>query len=276
VLTTCVADTNGCLAFNAGSACASGTCQDATTCAPPLDHLSIATISTQHSGTAFVVTITAEAADNSTTTWFTGTVDLTVSSGSVTPLTSAAFVGGVLTQSVTITGPYTTAQTLTATQSGGSATGTSNAFTLNHFHGTGLALNDGSPTPSVGGIRNGDQVVLTFSEAANPASVTSCGLSINDGGLLADTVTGTSIGTIDLGNTGYATANRAAATSICTWSAGNTVLTITMAGITAPGTTLHFVPGGSTATWFPVAGPTSATGEALDTAQHPSVTGVLF
>ena len=62
--------------------------------------------------------------------------------------------------------------------------------------------------------------------------------------------------------------------STCAWTAGNTVLTITLAGVSAGKTAT--VAGGSTATYLPNAAIASATGEMIDVAQTASVTGVLF
>jgi hypothetical protein len=64
-------------------------------------------------------------------TSFTGTVDLTTTAGTITPMTSAAFSGGVLSPSVMVSqsGP---GKTITATRTGGIETGTSNTFTVNY------------------------------------------------------------------------------------------------------------------------------------------------
>jgi len=249
--------------------------------AKPLDHFTFNAIAAQHSGTAFNVTITAQAQDNSTVTGFTGTVTLATNSGVIAPTTSGAFVAGVRTESVTITGPYKTNQTISATGGSPSRTGTSGVFVLDHFRATALAI-----TNKAGGVagkpENGDTLVLTFSEAANAASMGTCNGATNSGTDLLtndtnpDTVTsnGTnlSFGTIALGNNGYFTASKTAKNSTCAWTAGNTVLTITLQGVASVGT----VAGASTATYTPNSALTSAAGEAVDTAQIPSVTAVLF
>jgi len=81
------------------------------------------------------------------------------------------------------------------------------------------------------------------------------------------------IGTIALGNNGYfASGAKASKNNTCAWTAGNTVLTVTIVAANNTGT----VAGSSTATWTPPAAITSAAGEAIDTAQTPSVTAVLF
>ena len=249
--------------------------------AKPLDHFTFNAIAAQHSGTAFNVTITAQAQDNSTVTGFTGTVTLATNSGVIAPTTSGAFVAGVRTESVTITGPYKTNQTISATGGSPSRTGTSAVFVLDHFRATAIAI-----TNKAGGVagkpENGDTLVLTFSEAANAASMGTCNGATNSGTDLLtndtnpDTVTsnGTnlSFGTIALGNNGYFTASKTAKNSTCAWTAGNTVLTITLQGVASVGT----VAGASTATYTPNSALTSAAGEAVDTAQIPSVTAVLF
>lgn len=249
--------------------------------AKPLDHFGFAVIATQHSGTAFNVTITAQAQDNSTVTGFTGTVTLATNSGSIAPTTSGAFVAGARTESVTVTGPYKTNQTITATGGSPSRTGSSSTFTLNHFHATAVAINN-----KAGGVagkpENGDTVVLTFSEAANTASMGTCNGATNSGTDLLtndanpDTLTSNganlSFGTVALGNNGYFTANKNAKNSTCAWTVGNTILTITVQGVSSVGT----IVGSSTATYTPDSALTSAAGEAIDTAQTPSVTAVLF
>jgi hypothetical protein len=249
--------------------------------AKPLDHFAFNAIAAQHSGVAFNVTITAQAQDNSTVTGFTGTVTLATNSGTIVPTTSGAFVAGVRTESITITGPYKSNQTISVTGGSPSRTGTSAVFVLDHFRATAIAINN-----KAGGVagkpENGDSIVLTFSEAANTASMGTCNGATNSGTDLLtndanpDTMTsnGTnlSFGTIALGNNGYFTANKNAKNSTCAWTVGNTVLTITLQGVSSVGT----VAGAGTATYTPDFALTSAAGEAVDTAQTPSVTAVLF
>jgi hypothetical protein len=252
----------------------------ASASAKPLDHFTFNAIAAQHSGSAFNLTVIARAQDNSTVTGFNGTVTFSVSSGAITP-TSAAMTNGSLTQSVTITGAYTTTETVTVTAGAPARTGTSAAFTLNHFRATAVALTNGGGT--AGRIQNADTIVITFSEAANTASLGTCGvgnsgndISSNDANPDTITANGAALafGTIALGDNGYLSGPDTAKNSTCAWSAGNTVITITLAGVT-PGKT-GTVAGGSTATYLPNAALTSAAGEAIDTAQAPSVTGVLF
>jgi len=101
-----------------------------------LDHFLVeafggGSIGTQTAGTPFSIRITAQDINNGTWTAFTGTVDIT-STGTLSAGggTTGAFVNGVLaSHSVTIsnTGSFTITATRT---SGGTQTGTSNAFTV--------------------------------------------------------------------------------------------------------------------------------------------------
>jgi hypothetical protein len=248
--------------------------------AKPLDHFTFSAIATQHSGSAFNVTVIARALDGSAVSGFNGTVTFSVSSGSIAPA-SAAMSNGSLTQSVTITGPYATTESITVSGGAPARTGTSAAFTLNHFHATAIALTNGGTT--AGRLQNADTIALTFSEAASTASLGTCGVGTSGNDIASndanpDTITANgaalAFGTIALGDNGYMTGADTAKNSTCAWTAGNTVLTITLAGVT-PGKTAT-VAGGSTATYLPNAAMTSAAGEAIDTARTPSVTGVLF
>ncbi len=249
--------------------------------AKPLHHFTFNAIATQHSGTAFNVTITAQAQDNSTVTGFTGTVSLATNSGSIAPTMSSAFVAGVRTESVTITAPYKANQTISATGGSPSRTGTSAVFILDHFRATAIAINN-----KAGGVagkpENGDTITLSFNEAANIATLGACnGATTSGTDLLTndanpDTMTALNtnlaFGTIDLANNGYFSASKNAKNSTCAWSASNTVLTITLQSVSSAGT----VAGASTATWTPHQWMTSASGEAIDLTQTPTVTAVLF
>ena len=249
--------------------------------AKPLHHFTFNAIATQHSGTAFNVTITAQAQDNSTVTGFTSSVTLATNGGSIAPTTSGAFVAGARTESVTITAPYKANQTISATGGGPSRTGTSAVFILDHFRATAIAINN-----KAGGVagkpENGDTITLSFNEAANIGTLGACnGATTSGTDLLTndanpDTMTALNtnlaFGTIDLANNGYFTASKNAKNSTCAWSASNTVLTITLQGVSSAGT----VAGASTATWTPHQWMTSASGEAIDLTQTPTVTAVLF
>ncbi len=249
--------------------------------AKPLHHFTFNAIATQHSGTAFNVTITAQAQDNSTVTGFTGTVALATNSGTIAPTTSGAFVAGVRTEGVTITGPYKTNQTISATGGSPSRTGASAVFVLDHFRATAIAISN--KTGGVAGKpENGDTITLTFNEAANIATLGACnGATTSGTDLLTndanpDTMTALNtnlaFGTIGLGNNGYFTGNKNAKNSTCAWNGSNTVLTITLQGVASVGN----VAGASTATWTPHQWMTSASGEAIDLTQTPSITATLF
>ena len=250
--------------------------------AKPLDHFGFNAIATQHSGTAFNVTITAQAQDNSTVTGFTGTVTLATNGGTIAPTTSGAFVAGARTESIAITGPYKTNEAITVTGGSPSKTGTSNTFILNHFHAIAVALNN-KTGGTVGKPENGDTIVLTFSEAASTASMGTCSTGSTNSGtdLVANnlnpdtfTASGTKLlmGTVNLGGNNQVTGNKTWSNSTCAWTSGNTVLTITLAGGGSAGTDAA----NRTAAYTPNAAITSATGEAIDAAQTPSLTAVLF
>src|SRR5204862_6449551 len=93
-----------------------------------LHHFPVANPGTQTAGTPFSLSITAQDPNNNTATAFTGTVDITIDSGSVSPTTSAAFVAGVRSESVTVAQSGT--RTITVTRTGGSESGSSGAFTV--------------------------------------------------------------------------------------------------------------------------------------------------
>jgi hypothetical protein len=101
---------------------------------------------------------------------------------------------------------------------------------------------------------------LVFNDA-NPDTITANGSVLK-------------IGTIALGANGYMVANNTANNSGCVWSAGDTVLTLYFQGLSTANT--GTVSGASTAIYTPNATIMSAAGEAIDAAQAPSVTGVLF
>ncbi len=86
-------------------------------------------IGTQKAGKAFPIRITAQNFDYSDNTAFSGTVDLSTTAGAVTPQVSGPFVNGVRTENVTVT-VSGSGKTISARQTGGTASGTSNAFTV--------------------------------------------------------------------------------------------------------------------------------------------------
>ncbi len=247
--------------------------------AKPLDHFTFNAIATQHSGSAFNVTVIARAQDGSAVPSFNGTVTFSVGSGTISP-TSATMTNGSLTQSVTITGAYTAGETVSVSAGTPARTGTTGAFTLNHFRAMSFAVNNG-PANTAGLPEAGDKIVLTFSEAANTAQFGTCPSGDSGSDILTndanpDTITanGASLtfGTITLGNNGYFTLSKDAKRSTCAWTAANTVLTITLVAVKSART----VAAPSTASWTPPATLTSALGETIDMAQIPTVTAVLF
>src|SRR5204863_1345812 len=94
-----------------------------------LDHFPVDNPGTQTAGTPFSLSITAQDPNNNTVTAFTGTVDLTIDSGSVSPTVSSAFVSGGRSESVTVT--QAGSRTITVTRTGGSESGSNGAFTVN-------------------------------------------------------------------------------------------------------------------------------------------------
>jgi hypothetical protein len=255
--------------------------ESAQASAKPLDHFAFNTIPAQHSASDFNVTIVAQAQDNSTVLGFSGTVTLSVNGGTISPSTSSAFVNGSLTQSVTITGPYKPDETITASGGTPARTGTSGAFVLDHFRAVAIAINN-KAGGVVGKPENGDTVTLSFNEAVNTATLGACnGATTSRNDLLTNDVnpdtmtalnTSLAFGAIELGNNGYFTDNKTAKNSTCAWNPSNTVLTITLQSVASVGT----VAGASTAIWTPHTWMTSASGEAIDLTQTPSVTAVLF
>ncbi|MGD0645766.1 MAG: hypothetical protein ABSA75_12750, partial [Candidatus Bathyarchaeia archaeon] len=84
--------------------------------------------SPQTAGSSFSITITAEASNGKTVTSYTGTNTLTVSSGTISPTSTTAFVAGVWTGSVTLSQAGTG---ISISTSGGGKSGTSNTLTVN-------------------------------------------------------------------------------------------------------------------------------------------------
>ncbi len=100
--------------------------------APTISQFIFAKVGDQTTGKSFNITITAQDSSGATLLSYTGTVALTVSGTGCTiaPKTSNAFVGGILTQGVSITGCSGT-RSITAKDSGTTGvTGSSNSFAL--------------------------------------------------------------------------------------------------------------------------------------------------
>ena len=101
-----------------------------------LDHFTFNTISSpQTAGKAFSITITAKDANGNTVTSYTGTNTLTASLGTISPISTSAFVAGVWTGSVSLSASSsgTTISTSGSSKSGASNLFNVNAGTLDHF-----------------------------------------------------------------------------------------------------------------------------------------------
>jgi uncharacterized repeat protein (TIGR02543 family) len=159
-----------------------------------VDHFAIGTItSPQIAGTPFNLVMTAQDLNNNIATAFTGTVAISLSSGTIAPTTSASFVAGVRTEPVTVS---TGGTGLTISVNDGSAhTGTSNSFDVTVptpyrsavaafgnwnaagsweiFDGTTWVPATGTPTSSDGAITilNGDTIVVTAPVTADQVTV---------------------------------------------------------------------------------------------------------
>lgn len=93
-----------------------------------IDHFEIAAItSPRTAGTAFTIQITAKDANNATVTGYTGNVNLSDLSGTITPTVTPNFSNGIWSGSVTITKSFTNNQ---ITASGAGKSGTSNMFNV--------------------------------------------------------------------------------------------------------------------------------------------------
>jgi hypothetical protein len=85
-------------------------------------------VDTQSAGMSFNITITAKDASNNTLTNYVGTNTLNVSIGTVSPISTGAFLNGVWAGSVTVTGA---GSGITLFTTGSGMTGTSSIFTVN-------------------------------------------------------------------------------------------------------------------------------------------------
>ena len=98
-----------------------------------LDHFEIDPIGEQSSGRGFAVTIRARTASNGLVPGWAQTATLTTSNGTISPAITGAFSGGVRTETVTLTGAYSAAQTITVTGGTPAKSGTSAAFKLHDW-----------------------------------------------------------------------------------------------------------------------------------------------
>ncbi|MBE7436701.1 MAG: DUF4082 domain-containing protein [Anaerolineales bacterium] len=98
--------------------------------APTLDHFGFSAISSpQVTGTPFAVTITAYDDGNNVFTPYNGTVNLSVSAGTITPVQAGPFVDGVWSGSLTIDSSVEYSD-LVVTATDGAVVGQSNSFAL--------------------------------------------------------------------------------------------------------------------------------------------------
>ena len=128
-----------------------------------LHHFEVSTISSpQTAGTSFSITVTAQDAGNNTVSSFTGSVDLSTTAGTITPTVSDSFTSGIWTGNITVAGAGT-GKTITATKTGGTETGTSNAFDVNA--GAAVAFSVSAPSSAIAGTAI--DVTVTARDAYN-------------------------------------------------------------------------------------------------------------
>ncbi|MFN0158615.1 MAG: FG-GAP-like repeat-containing protein [Bacteroidota bacterium] len=107
----------------------------------PLHHFAFGEIgSPKTSGVAFDITLVAQDEYNNTARSFVETVALSTSAGPIIPVVSGAFTNGIVHETVRITGTGNN-QTIVATRTGGTETGTSNGFDLIQTALAGVLLN---------------------------------------------------------------------------------------------------------------------------------------
>ncbi len=101
----------------------------------PLDHFVFSSVGNQIAGTSFSITITAMDALNNTLTNYSGTNNLNVSTGTISPSSTGAFSNGVWSGSVTVTkaGSGIWLFTSVSGMSGTSSSFTVNPSVLDHF-----------------------------------------------------------------------------------------------------------------------------------------------
>ena len=138
----------------------------------PLDHFLARRRRRQHrhpgGGTAFNVEIVAQDSANNTVSSYSGTVDLTSNRTCSAGCTqTASFTNGVLS-STSVTLSQVGAATITATDQGGTKTGTSNTFSVNQANPS-LALTQ-SNSPSAGTGTAGTAITAGAITAALSAS----------------------------------------------------------------------------------------------------------
>ena len=115
----------------------SGTSNKFNVISGALDHFTLEAIATQAAGEPFTISVRAEDAFANVRTQFTGTVDISDLTNSLSPVKSGNFVQGLWSGPVTITNTFENNQ-LTVRRTGGSETGQSNNFdvissSVDHF-----------------------------------------------------------------------------------------------------------------------------------------------
>ncbi|MBN2030455.1 hypothetical protein JW824_09440 [bacterium] len=95
-----------------------------------VDHFSITPVGVQIALTPFTITVRAEDIYNNIAESFTGTVDISDVTGTISPVVSGNFVAGQWSSGVTIYVPVTGNQ-ISVVRTGGTESGTSNAFDVN-------------------------------------------------------------------------------------------------------------------------------------------------
>jgi len=94
-----------------------------------LHHFVIGTITTQAAGKPFPITVTAQDNYGNTATQFTGQVDISDNTGTLSPTESANFINGQWTGNVVISQAYEN-NVITVIRQGGSESGSSNSFDI--------------------------------------------------------------------------------------------------------------------------------------------------
>ncbi len=137
---------------------------------------------------------------------------------------------------------------------------------------------------TVGRIETGDTIVLTFNQAVDRDSVGVCGnpagnsgadLRLNSASPDRVQAAGSDLtfGRINLSSNSFITSDDTATNSLCAWSAGDTVLTITLADVSGTAT----VSSSQTGTYVPNGGIRSALGVPIDVSATPATApGVQF
>ncbi len=92
-----------------------------------VDHFTVSAPASATAGSAFSITVTAKDAQGNTVTDFTGTVNLIVSQGTISPGVSGTFIAGVWTGQVTLSA---SGSTTISVSDGNSHTGASSAITV--------------------------------------------------------------------------------------------------------------------------------------------------